>query len=236
MILSATAEKALNAYGGSELWHNSKYIEAEVSVKGLAFVLKRRPFFNRAKIFAEVHRPYSRLTPIADDSSVAGVLVGHDAHLENPQGESIAERREARQYFSSLRRMILWDDLDMAYFANYAFWNYFSLPALLMRTDILWKEIIPGSLEAKFPESIPTHSPFQQFMFNNQTGLLVQHNYTAEIMSRFAKAANVVIDHSENNGLVYPSVRRVTPRGLKGEPFKYPVLIDIEVHDFRLVN
>ena len=85
MILSATAEKALNAYGGSELWHNSKYIEAEVSVKGLAFVLKRRPFFNRAKIFAEVHRPYSRLTPIADDSSVAGVLVGHDAHLENPQ-------------------------------------------------------------------------------------------------------------------------------------------------------
>ena len=39
MNLSLTAHKAITAYGGIELWENMKFIEAEVSVRGLAFTL-----------------------------------------------------------------------------------------------------------------------------------------------------------------------------------------------------
>jgi hypothetical protein len=40
MAISKTAWKAIDAYGGKELWESRKSIEAVVSVKGLAFTLK----------------------------------------------------------------------------------------------------------------------------------------------------------------------------------------------------
>jgi hypothetical protein len=40
-----TAERAITAYGGRTRWQNAKYVEAEVSVSGLAFTLKHRPIF-----------------------------------------------------------------------------------------------------------------------------------------------------------------------------------------------
>jgi hypothetical protein len=131
-MLSLTAQKAIEAYGGIELWANSKFLEAEVSVKGLAFILKRRPFFDHANIKLEIGRPFSKLTPIGKNKGIYGILDGHDVRLENEINEVVAERKNARQYFPFGRRFFYWDDLDMAYFANYAFWNYFTLPKLLM--------------------------------------------------------------------------------------------------------
>ena len=236
MSLSVTAEKAITAYGGRTLWQNAKYIEAEVSVSGLAFTLKRRPFFQHVKIAAAIHRPFSTLSPIGRDPGVIGVLDGNNVRLENEHGKVISERNNARDYFTLGSRIFRWDDMDMAYFANYAFWNYFTLPALLMRDDIAWRELEPGRLEARFPDTIPTHCRIQQFRLDRQTGRLLQHDYTAEIISRFANAAHVVLEHAENNGVVYPATRRVTPRGPKGNPFKRPILIHIDVHHYRLIS
>ena len=97
---------------------------------------------------------FSRITPIDRNRDISGVLDGPDVHLENSRGEVIRERKKARRYFPGGRRLFYWDDLDMAYFANYAMWNYLTLPALLMRKDIVWKEIEAGLLEAIFPEEI----------------------------------------------------------------------------------
>jgi len=74
VMLSPIAEKAINAYGGIDLWQNSDFIEAEVSVKGFAFTLKRRPFFNHAIIKMAINQPYSILTPIGTNKSISGVL------------------------------------------------------------------------------------------------------------------------------------------------------------------
>ena len=68
-MLSTTAQKALDAYGGSQLWQNSKYLEAEISVSGLLFTLKRRPVFNHAKIIMEIAKPFSRLSPIGKETN-----------------------------------------------------------------------------------------------------------------------------------------------------------------------
>jgi len=235
-MLSITAKNAIEVYGGEKLWQNSKYIEAEVSVKGLAFMLKRRPFFEHAKIQMEIGRPFSRITPIGKDKIISGILEGNDVRLEDVNRKIIAERKNAREFFSFGRRLFYWDDLDMAYFANYAFWNYFTLPSLLMNNEIDWKEKSEGVLEATFPKSMPTHNKIQEFHFDKRTGLLIQHNYTAEVISKLAKAANVMVEHSEQDGILFPSSRRVTPRTKKGKPLNRPVLIDIQVHNYKLIK
>lgn len=237
MGLTETAEKAIAAYGGAGLWRSVSTLHAEVSARGLAFILKRRPFFSHVRIVESVHKPFSSLTPIGRTSGVAGILDHHDVRLEDETGRVISERRNARDFFRIGRRLLWWDDLDMSYFANYASWNYFTLPALLLRDDIDWTELEPGLLEARFPDGIPTHSRVQRFRFERQTGLLIQHDYTAEIISPLARASNVVLQHSRNSaGLLYPSVRRVTPRGPKGRALAGPVLIRLDIHDYRLLG
>ena len=62
MRLSETAERAIAAYGGRTRWQNAKYLEAEVSVSGLAFTLKRRPFFCHATIVEDAHWGMLRTT------------------------------------------------------------------------------------------------------------------------------------------------------------------------------
>lgn len=235
MVLSETAEKAVDAYGGRSLWQQAKTLEATISARGLAFILKWRPFFRRSTIVEDVHRPYSRLTPIGREPDMSGVLDGDTVRLEDGHGRVIKERQNARGYFVPGRRLFWWDDLDMTYFANYASWNYFTLPALLMNEEIAWSELRPGLLQARFPESIPTHNRIQQFTFDRQTGLLKQHDYTAEIISPLATAANVVLQHAKNaDGMLYPSIRRVTPRSPQGSPMPFPVLIRIDIHDYRI--
>lgn len=234
--MNQTAEKAVAAYGGKEFWSKAKTIEAEVSVHGWAFTLKGRPFFKHAKITMEIDSPVSRLTPIGRESHIAGVLEGHTVRLEDSNGRILEERKDARGYFPGGRRFFYWDDLDMSYFANYAFWNYFTLPALLMRKDIDWKEIEPGWLEATFPDSIPTHNKVQRFRFDPGTGLLHQHDYTAEVISKLATAANIVLEHKRGAGFLYPSRRLVTPRSPSGKPLPAPTLIDITVHRFDIKN
>ena len=236
MALSETAKKAIIAYGGIGIWKNHKYIEAEVSTKGLAFLLKRRTYLDHAKILMEIDRPFSKIFPIGRDKNIVGVLDGNDTRLETIDGEIIAERKNARHFFPDGRRLFWWDDLDMAYFANYAFWNYFTLPNLLTNHDIDWDEKAEGILRARFPCNFPTHSTIQEFYFDRDSGLLCQHNYTAEVISKYAKAANVITRHTITTDNVYPSSRRITPRNAAGKALKGPILIEIVVHQFRLLN
>lgn len=236
MKLTQTAKLAIDAYGGIELWKSHKYIEAEVSVKGLAFTIKRRPFFEKAKIKMEIARPFSVITPIGKEKLISGVLDGTDVGLQDSNGNIIEERKDARTYFPNGRRLFYWDDLDMAYFANYAFWNYFTFPFLLTNTMIQWTEKEIGVLTAEFPDSIPTHSRNQEFFFDNKTGLLKQHNYTVDIISKLAKAANAILEHKTSENVVFPSVRLVTPQDRKGNALSIPTLIDIRIHNFVLSN
>ncbi|MBK8055333.1 MAG: hypothetical protein IPK35_19175 [Saprospiraceae bacterium] len=237
MNLSQTALRAIEAYGGADLWTSHKFVEAKVSAKGLAFTIKQRPFFEHAKIKMEIERPFSRITPIGKDKSITGILDGNDVRLENVNGDTISERKNAKEGFPYGRRLFYWDDLDMAYFAHYAFWNYFTFPYLLMNDRIKWTEKEEGVLSAIFPDNIPTHSmKEQEYYFDKQTGQLYQYNYAAEVISGLAKAANVVTAHKQFEQGIFPSSRKVTPQNGKGKALKRPTLIDITIHDFKLTN
>ena len=223
----------VEVYGGIDLWQSARHIEAIASAQGLAFTLKWQKPFNHISIRAEIAKPRITLRPI-DKSGNSGILDGDLVRLEDSSGNMLRERKNPREKFPYGRRLFWWDILDQVYFAGYALWNYLTLPALLLRGDIEWTELAPGSLKASFPSSIPTHCPEQFFIFDPETGLLRQHNYTAEVMGNWAKAANVVLEHGYWNGIPYPSKRRVTPRRKDGAPAQGPVLIAIDIHDWKL--
>ncbi|MBN8222798.1 MAG: hypothetical protein J0L53_17925 [Spirochaetes bacterium] len=122
--LSKTAQRALSAYGGATIWQKAQRIEAIADVSGLAFRLKFRPLFRSVRIELKVHEPVSKITPIGSQPGLSGILQGHDVWLEDATGIIADSRPAARKYFPGGRRLFYWDELDMAYFANYAFWNY----------------------------------------------------------------------------------------------------------------
>ncbi|MGV6839634.1 MAG: hypothetical protein ACWA40_05510 [Planktomarina sp.] len=234
--LNTTAEAMLAAYGGKAFWSSARSITAHVSAHGLAFRLKRRPVFQHARILCDVTKPYVCLTPIGHVHDVMGVLDGDNVRLMDQNGRMKSERQNARNAFPGGRRWFWWDDLDMAYFAGYAFWNYLCLPALLLRQDVHWEELSPGHLRAHFPNHLPTHSPVQDFIVDLETGRLLQHNYTAQVIGGWAKAANVITQHDIQDGIPFIRSRNVTPRGPKGGALPGPTLISIIVHDFSVTN
>ncbi len=233
-MISETAKAAINAYGGAELWQQADSISAVVSVKGLAFTLKQRPYFKSVSIDLKIKQPYVKICPVGRNHEICGVLDGDTVRLEDLNGKVLNERKMARSYFPYGRRLFYWDDLDMTYFACYAFWNYFSFPYLLMRKDIRWTEKKANILEAEFPDNFPTHSKIQEFHFDSETGLLKQHNYTAEVISKLAKASHVIREHKTFNALNIPIKRVVSPMKKSGKALGYPNLIDISVEEFAI--
>jgi hypothetical protein len=233
--LSTTAQRALDAYGGAALWTAASTIRLVLSAGGAAFRLKWQPALVRARQEHAVHEPRVRCAGI-DRAGNVGILDGPAVRLEAPDGRSIGARPEARSCFGPGRRLLWWDALDQTYFACYAAWNYFTLPALLLRQDIGWTEPAPGVLEARFPPHLPTHGPAQRFRFDAGTGLLVQHDYTAEIIGGWAKAARVVLEHGRQGGAAFPRRMRIMPRSGDGTPRRFPVLVAIEVHEFELLS
>jgi hypothetical protein len=232
-MLSKTAEKVLENYGGHELWKKSRFLEAEVSVSGLLFKMKKRPNLEHAFIKMEIHKPFSKITPIGKNFEISGCLDSENVWLEQ-SGKEIDSKENIRAELSKFSNFLKWNDLQMAYFANYAFWNYLTFPNLLINDKIKWVEPEIGILKATFPDSIPTHSKNQTYYFDKDTFLLKQHNYTAEVVSNLATAANVIKEHKNENGLLYPSRRIITPQSKKNGYLKFPVLVDITVHHLKI--
>ena len=237
MELSKTAKRALAAYGGADRWRQAGAAEATVTVGGLLFALKRRMSSPRARVRTEIWHPRAGIAPIGPSGSV-GVLEGPDVRLESPVGETLGHRRDARSYFPYGRRWFVWDELDLAYFLGYALWNYFCLPALLLRDDIRWEEVCEGVLKPSFPAHLPTHGKNQRLIFDRDTGLLYRYDYRPEVVVGGIPltVGNLVLEHTlSEEGVPYPSKRRVTPIRRDGSTLKKPVMVTIEVEGWRLL-
>lgn len=232
----ALAQRMLDAYGGEERWRSAAAVEARLTIGGLLFRWKRRNQgrWPSVQIRVEAHEPRTRFDPIDREGNVA-VLVGHAVRLERPDGTLVAEREYARPKALG-RKTLAWDAIDIGYFFGYTMWNYLALPALLLRDDIDWRKLSDDTLEARFPKELPTHSPVQAFHVDRATGRLRQHDYTAEPFGSFAKAAHLIAEHRDFDGLTAPSKRRVKPRDpISGGPLPFPLLIWADVHEYSLV-
>jgi hypothetical protein len=232
----ALAQQMLETYGGEGRWRAATGVEGRLTIGGSLFRWKRRGegHWPSVQIRVETAGPRTRFDPIDRAGNVA-VLDGHTVRIERPDGTLVEERQNARTKPYG-RKLFAWDVVDIGYFFGYTMWNYLALPALLMRDDIAWSEVSADTLEARFPPEIPTHSPVQRFHLDLDTGRLRQHDYTAKVFGGWAKAAHMITEHRDYDGLTAPSKRRVKPRaGDKGGPLPFPLLIWADVHEYRLV-
>ncbi|XGU21559.1 hypothetical protein ACETU7_18250 [Rhodococcus sp. 3Y1] len=90
-------------------------------------------------------------------------------------------------------------------------WNYLNAPLLLARDDITVTEAEPWQesgqqwrrLQATFAPAIDTHCRQQTFYVDNG-GLIRRHDFVAEPVGSWAKAALYCDQHREFDGLTFP--------------------------------
>lgn len=237
-------DEVLEAHGGDARWRAVRRVRARARSGG--FLLRTRVPGTR---FADYHLTVDldQRRTVFDpfpEPGVRGVFNGGEVCLERGAGEVLATRSEPRKEFfgrSGLRRNIRWDPLDATYFAGYAMWNYLSFPLLLTREDVEVREIAPWNsdgeelrrLEATFPDGLDTHSPQQTFYFDAR-GVLVRHDYVADVVGRWARAAHLCADHVEAGGLLFPTRRWVRPIGPGNRPLRVPTMVWIQLTDLEV--
>jgi hypothetical protein len=111
-------------------------------------------------------------------------------------------------------------------------WNYLNLPFLLAQPGLTVTQTTGTRLRVSYPDTIPTHSPTQELYFD-ESGRLLRHDYTAEVVGSWAKAAHLCRDYRQFGGLWVPTTRRVYPRGPVGRPLPLPTLVAVDIHDVQ---
>ena len=143
-------------------------------------------------------------------------------------GEVLESREHPRELFfgrAGLRRNLRWDALDSIYFAGYALVNYLTPPFLLTRDGVARardralargrRDLAParGALPGRHRHPLASASSST----TTPTLRLRRHDYTAEVVGGWARAAHMCADHVEVGGLVFPTRRWVRPVG-PGQP------------------
>lgn len=235
--MTASLEHILDAHGALDRWRSLTAIELEMSAYGFLFAAKHVPVQRHVRLTISTRTPQVVLHDYPERGH-STVLHGNDrVEIRDAGGAVLQSRSNPRAAFTFGRHSLYWDALDFAYFSGYAMWNYTNLPFLLADPRFTI-ETLPADdgetrLRVGFPPELPTHCPTQEFHFDT-SGRLARHDYTAEVVGSWAKAAHLCHDYREFDGLWLPTRRRVYPRGPLGRPLPLPTLVAIDIHDAQL--
>ncbi len=230
-------EQAIAAHGGIELWEGASEISVQLSSGGLAFASKRQGHAVRdVEARISTRGQHVTLTPYPKPGERGVLEADGSVRIETDAGAPVQARESAREAFRDLRHKLWWDRLDILYFATYAMWTYISTPFVLAREDYRVRELGPWQengerwqrLAVTFPEHVHTHSREQVF-YIDANGLIRRHDYTAEPIGGWAKAAHYCLEHRSFDGFVLPTRRRVYPRRADNRRRAGPLLVWIEV-------
>jgi hypothetical protein len=235
--------EVLDAYGGAERWRSIRAIKARGRLGGL--LPKRFPGSKLANFTVEVTVAEQRT--VLHDFPQAGqraVFDHGEARIETCGGELIDVRTDPRSAFvglSGFRRNLHWDPLDTTYFAGYAFWNYLTAPHLLTHDGVTvtdggpcqksgrrWRRLL-----ATFPADINTHCR-QQTFYVDTDGLIRRHDFLAEPVGTWANAALYCSRYRRIDGIVFPTRRRVFPRGPGRSVLSWPTLLALDFDEIEI--
>lgn len=225
----------LDAHGGLDYWRSLSAIDLEYSAWGFLFRAKRISPLRHAHLTISTQQP----DVVLHDYPVPGqsaVLHGTElVEIRDSAGTVLQTRTNPREAFSQWRRLFRWDAMDFAYFSNYAMWNYMTLPFLLLHPAVTVEAsenptpVGVTRLKVGFPTTLPTHSPAQELYFD-QSGRLLRHDYTAEVVGSWAKAVHLCDRYRQFGGLWLPTRRRVYPKGPFNRALPFPTLVAIDIH------
>jgi hypothetical protein len=226
---------AIDRHGGGRRWAKLSGFRAEVSVGGAIWSLKGQaglldgvvlegPTAEQRLTISPFPRPGQRATwePARQVIETAG-------------GEVITERRDPAASFAGLTRQSRWDELQAAYFASEASWNYFTAPFLFARDDFAAEETWPWredgevwrALLVTYPDSVVAHHRQQTYYFD-RAGLLRRLDYQVDILGGGA-AVHYPSGYREFAGIMVPTRRRVYVRGPDGLPVRDWVSLAVDV-------
>lgn len=233
----------IEAHGGAARWCKLEAVEAVISVRGFLFKAKRRPILNRVRIRASTRAPKFTFYDYPRTGRNSEFIGNEEVRITDKDHQVLVNRRQPRAAIRQLRRQLYWDALDFTYFGGYATWNYLVTPFLFMRDDLHFEKIEPVAAESEyplqlkvsFPRDFPTHCPSQIFYFDRDH-LLRRLDYTAEVVSRWARAAHICENYQDFAGFKIPTKRRVLPLIVGTKPLTGPVIVAIDIHELDLVS
>ena len=229
-------EKIVEAHGGLDYWRSLKSIDVEMSASGFLFTSKRVAPMNHGRLTISTEKPEVTIHSYPVPGQVAKFYGEGLVEIQDLSGKVLQARKNPRAMFGSLRRLLVWDALDFAYFCGYAMWNYMTMPFLLLGEGVEVRVSTGNSLNCLtkltvgFPKGFPTHSAIQDFYFD-QDWHLQRHDYTAEVVGSWANAAHLCESYKQFSGLSLPTKRRVYPKLLFNKPLPILTLVAIDVHD-----
>jgi hypothetical protein len=206
--------RVLAAYGGLALWRNLRHVMVQVdSLGGLLPVMK-----GLGHTFAQpgivVIQPFEWRAEFYDYPNLGehAIFASGAVQLRDRAGILTFEHRRYRETFRGLHKYRRWSDADAIYFFGYALTTYLNVPFVLP-TYATCIDTWHGGVRvtAHFPEAIDTHSAHQQFWFDRE-GLLVRHDYRADVVGWWATGSQFSSDYQSMAGLPIATRRQVYGR------------------------
>lgn len=226
---------AIEAHGGMRRWEQLSRFRVAASVTGAIWALKGQPGLLDGVVLAgETRDQRLTITPFPRPGHYA-TWEPHRQTIATADGVLVAERRDPAAAFAGTTRAAPWDELQAAYFAGEANWNYVVAPFLFARPDFVTEELAPWHEDGQtwrpllvtYPDAIVAHHRQQTYYFDDD-GLLRRLDYSVDILGG-GPAVHYPSRYREFDGIMVPTRRRVYVRRPDGSPVRDPVSVAVDV-------
>jgi hypothetical protein len=230
-------ELAIDAHGGAKRWAELSYFRMQASVVGAIWGLKgKADVFADVVIEGETRDQRVKISPFPTANNYA-IWEPDRQTIETTDGVIVSERLDPVAAFAGATRGAPWDDLQAAYFASEANWNYLVAPFIFTRDDFVTEEIEPWhedgmtwrSLLVTYPDSVVAHCRQQTYYFD-EVGLLRRLDYSVDILGG-GPAVHYPSAYERFDGIMVPTRRRVYVRNQDGSPARESVSIAIDAQN-----
>jgi hypothetical protein len=232
-------EYVIAAHGGIDQWLSINQITADVSIGGGLWAAKGQAgALERVTVKVDRRQQQVRYFPFKQTGRHS-LFTPDEVSIRSHEGDVLERRVSPRSSFENHSAQTQWDDMDLIYFSGYAMWTYLTTPFLFSVLGFESEEIEPWDeegetwrrLKVTFPESVHSHNRQQTFYFNS-SGILVRHDYNADVLGGLP-AANYALEPKTFNGLVIPTKRRVYARAADGKPVRERLAVAIDFHSIQ---
>jgi hypothetical protein len=232
----------LDAHGGAERWRTFDRVTATVVSGGFLWAMKGHDIDGTPRrMTSDFTRQRTRTAPFGDPDWHMTYQPDR-VSIETAAGALVAEQLVPRDTFAAHTWETPWTPLQLGYFNGYAMWTYYNLPFLLGEPGVHVTDLPPVTLQGRslrglrteFSTDIHTHSPAQQFYFDDD-GLLRRHDYQVDVAGG-TLATHFLSDYVDVHGLRLPTRRRVFVRNSDGTLATKRVLVSVDLSDFELTR
>lgn len=226
---------AIEGHGGLRRWEQLSRFRVAASITGAIWALKGQAGLLDGVVLAgETRDQRLTITPFPRPGQYT-TWEPYRQTIETADGVLIAERRDPAAFFAGTTRSAPWDDLQAAYFAGEANWNYVVAPFIFARGDFATEETgtWPENgqtwrrLLVTYPETIVAHHR-QQTCYFDDDGLLRRLDYPVDILGG-GPAVHYPSRYREFDGIMVPTRRRSYVRRPDGTPVPDPVSVAVDV-------